>query len=104
MLDEILGGGSGSGNTGTGVGASGGGHGAGSAPSDNRPPHPHITSSQVPDRGSAQLTAATAVPAEEELPSTASFAQLDTFSTMFDFDNADLWNFELMDTYGWIEA
>jgi hypothetical protein len=84
VLDEILGG--------------GGGVGGGGAPSDNRTSQ--IASAQVPERGTQPTTMAT----EEELQSAASFAQMDPLSTMFDFDNADLWNFELMDTYGWIEG
>lgn len=117
VLDEILGGGSGHvGGTGVGGGGGGGGGpgaGAIAAPSDHHPSG--FASSQVPpERAGPQLTtttttttaaaAAVAVAPEEELQSTASLAQLDTFSTMFDFDNADLWNFELMDTYGWIEG
>jgi len=82
VLDEIL----------------GGGGGSGGAPPDNRAAQ--LTSSQPLDRGTQPATMTT----EEELQSATSFAQMDTFSTMFDFDNADLWNFELMDTYGWIEA
>ena len=32
------------------------------------------------------------------------FGQEDPSTTMIDFGDADLWNFELMDTYGWIES
>lgn len=82
VLDEILGGGAG---------------GGGAAP-DNRTAQ--IASTQALDRGTQPTTLTT----DEELQSATSFPQMDSLSTMFDFDNADLWNFELMDTYGWIEA
>ncbi|KEF59095.1 uncharacterized protein A1O9_03939 [Exophiala aquamarina CBS 119918] len=84
VLDEILGG--------------GGGGGGGGAPPDNR------TAQMAPSQALEGGTQTTAMTAEEELQSATSFAQMDSLSTMFDFENADLWNFELMDTYGWIEA